>query len=544
MANYAPPQAYFTELLPFHLVVDEDLRAVQAGRLLAEHLPQPWLGEPLHNLLTVRRPLVQRLTKDALRSRLGRLWLCEIPSGLLLKGAWQAFPEGYFFLATAWISNLDELKRINLDINELPLHDGASDLLMLVQQQSTSLRELKEISESLDQQRSLAEQASRAKTAFLATMSHEIRTPMNGVLGMTEALMDTHLTSEQQEITHTIKQSALHLIHIINDVLDFSRLEAGRMDIHPAPTPVGALIAESCEMCAALAQDKHLNITQRLEMPANTRYLLDAVRVRQVLLNLLGNAIKFTPSHGEVHIEAVEDAGRLRFSVRDTGCGMTQSEAEQMFEPYRQSNTDPTRSAEGSGLGLAICARIVAASGGDIGVTSQPGAGSTFFFDLPAERVTTSEPMAPAGPARAARHRNLKGHVLLVEDNRVNQKVAEAHLRSIGLMVTIANHGLEALKLVEDLVEATPNGKFDLVLMDCHMPHLDGLDTTRELRKRGIRWPIIALTADILEEAREQCLAAGMDDVLTKPLQRDELLMHLTRWISSASTPETGAGDP
>ena len=503
------------------MVLDKDLCAVQVGHLLERYLPENWYGLPVSELLKVKRPLSAKLDLESFSVSQRRLWICQTDKGLLLRGDWEIFGDDIFFLCTAWVPRLDDLHSLKLKIDDFPLYESSADHLFIIQQHELGLKELEQLGEQLRAQKDMAEMASRAKTSFLATMSHEIRTPMNGILGMTQVLLDSELDSDQREVSETIQFSGNHLLQIINDILDFARLEAGRMEINLQPVGIAELLDESIAICQMQAQEKGVLVTKEVASELSDCYEIDPVRLRQMLVNLIGNAIKFTDAKGSVTVSVSRQAEVLRFEVEDTGCGMSASDAERMFEPFKQADTGSSRRGEGTGLGLAICAKLAAAAGGEIGVTSKPGVGSIFWFSLPLKVATRSTTFSKANTPEV----RLDGNVLLVEDNLVNQKVAQAHLDKVGLNVVTVNNGQEAIEILREC-------EFDIVLMDCHMPVLDGIEATKRLRKAGLQTPIIALTADVLDEARDACSAAGMNDVITKPIQRGELIERIGHYFS------------
>jgi two-component system sensor histidine kinase/response regulator len=377
-----------------------------------------------------------------------------------------------------------------------------------------------------------AERLAQARTEFLANMSHEIRTPMNGVLGMLNLLKDTPLTDEQRDLLQTAETSAQHLLEILNDILNLAKIEAGQMKLERTPTDLKRLVRETCEMVRPQARLK--GILLREELPDGELYALaDPTRLRQILLNLLSNAIKFT-ERGEVVARLIrreasaENAHALRFEVQDAGIGIPPEKQQQIFEPFRQADGSTTRKYGGTGLGLAISKKLVELMGGRMGVVSQVGEGSTFWFEVSLPACDAPAHVRLEHQLRAAEQTPLTGlRVLVAEDNFVNQKVIRRTLEKWGVEVQIANNGREALEWLS-------REPFHLVLMDCQMPEMDGYEATRRIRAyeqpRGLHMPVIALTANALSGDREKCLECGMDDYLTKPVNPDLLWEKLVQW--------------
>ncbi len=397
---------------------------------------------------------------------------------------------------------------------------------------SAANRELEATVTELEAAKTAAEAASRAKSEFLSNMSHEIRTPLHAVLGMAELLEQTVITNEQRNFLGTLHSAGKTLIALISDILDFSKIESGKMVLECIPTDFSRLLNETVAPLVPVAEQKGLSIDTCIEGADTLLVLVDPTRLKQILTNLIFNAVKFT-EHGKISVlsslrKQSDDRADLLFQVADTGIGISTENKAKLFDSFTQEDSSTTRKYGGTGLGLAITQQLVAMMGGEITVESEPGKGSTFHVTIPCQiRENTVEQKQSPDPIADA-DKVLSANILVAEDNPDNQMLVRYMLEKQGFQVDVVENGQEAF-------EATAHARYNLIFMDCQMPVMDGFEAARRIRERenqsGKHTPIVALTGNVVKEDLEKCLSVGMDDFLGKPFSLKELRAMVSKWL-------------
>lgn len=548
--NLSPQE--FAAAFPFHIVLDDQLRVLQTGAVLSRLCPEMTEGSALGEHFSVERPVLPHMSFDAVQQHRKSLFvLCNREGTLRLRGEIIVQGHHLYYLGSPWVTTMSDVQRLGLSLNDFAVHDPAVDLLFLLQTKNKALADAQELSRRLKDQKDnlkaamlateVAEQASRTKSEFLAVMSHEIRTPLNGVLGMLEYLLADELSPRQRDCAATASRSGRALLGIIDDILDFSKVEAGKLELEGIDFSLRRAVDDVIDLLGYQAREKGLALDLDIALGVPDELNGDPARIRQVLVNYLGNAIKF--SHAgriAVRCRMVDETSThatIRIEVQDNGIGIDATAQRALFEPFTQADTSTTRRYKGTGLGLAICKKLTSLMGGEVGVHSELGRGSTFWFTV---RLRRGLPVEQAPRCGASSPQRFSGHLLICEDDPVNQLVAKLHLNALGLTVDVVDNGAAA-------VAAVARRHYDLAMLDMLLPDMDGLDACREIRacrREDGHLPIVIWTASMLGVDYARAAEVGADAVLGKPFEMDALKQILSRFLVAHDALPAHSGEP
>jgi signal transduction histidine kinase/CheY-like chemotaxis protein/HPt (histidine-containing phosphotransfer) domain-containing protein len=532
-------------LFTMTVTFDEQMTIVDSSQGLQTYYPAAVPGADFLALFDIHRPRHIASFKDIAAQSKSLYLLVAKDKSFAFRGQIYIPPNAgadcAVFLGSPWLSWITNNRpALQLQLADFPPHDSQTDYQYYMITQRAMVADLDERNAVVRAARDEAQQASRIQSDFFAVMSHEMRTPLNGVISALSLIEDSHQRAEREELRHVAHTSAHNLLSVINCVLDYSKLEAGKLQVETEDFDVHETINSVAEILQVKAAAKSLALNISIDPSCPARAVGDGSKIRQVLLNLVSNAVKFT-DQGSVNIRAgvmtsTTDSMQLILEVQDTGIGIADDQHEHIFDAFWTSKERTAGGETNTGLGLNICRRMADLLGGDLSYQSTPGYGTCFSFSINVARSTAPVKEKEAGQSTASFPENLSGKVLLVDDNQTNLLVGQMILERMGLVVRTASDGVEAAKL-QNLMN------FDLILMDITMPEMDGEAATRLIRSRGDLTPIIALTAHIGEGLAQNYLNAGMQDVVHKPIERPQLSRVLAKWLP-AQVPNEVPAEP
>lgn len=523
---------------PFYIAFDRDLTITGLGESLLELGGIDCIGKPLSQVVLPKRPCLDTTLNAFKRITGSVLLLTYLPRDIPLRGQvmFDERDQVGLFVGIPWFPKVEEYALNGVRLDMLPSHYGMVETLFLLQTNQASLEDFRRLTREMAKQQSELKEAKKeaqnayeARSRFFAIMSHEIRTPMSGIVGLIDILRDSDLSRAHRNHMESLDGCVRSLMIILDDLLDFSKLDVDKLKLHSEPFDLGEVIQSTVALMKPLVEDHGLDLQLKVPSPESVWVIGDRHRLRQIILNLLSNAVKFT-AQGSIQLSVEKDLDRWRFSVSDTGEGMDEESLERLFQPFEQAKADTSSRFGGTGLGLFICRRLVELMGGDISAISKPGVGTTFKFSLPLGPAMKFETSSKTYSLTQDQVGATSLNVLVVEDNDVNAIVIEHFLDQLGANSLRVTNGREAVDCLSLHV-------FDLVLMDCQMPVMDGFEATRQIRtgsgpNRNV--PIIALTANAFAEDEVACRQAGMNGFVSKPINS----VRLTQAIK-ANTPSS-----
>ena len=517
----------FKALFPYYFAIDKNYKVVELGKSIGK-LVKEHVGFNFYDIFDIERPIVNKdlfLFEEALSNRLFLINLKNVEAKLRGQFVYSEDRNLCYFLGSPWITHPSQMVNLGLNFNDFAVHDPITDVFMMNQQFEMNTEDLKKLTERLEDEKNKVVETSKAKEIFLANMSHEIRTPMNAILGMSKLLEDSNLTPTQKNYLNAITSSSDHLLIVINDILDISKIQSGHFDLEEKDFDFKSCLKTLVDVMSYKAQENGNKITLSYAQDCPIWIKGDEARLKQVLLNIINNAIKFT-ENGTIKVTiSLSSSDQFLVEIIDNGIGISPQKVDGLFESFTQEDSSTSRKYGGTGLGLAICKNLVELMDGNIGVKSTKGKGSNFYFSFP---LITGNVIEKDDDFNEEEFKQLKGiKVLLAEDNKFNQMLASTILDQKEIKTTTVENGLEA-------VESITNNKYDIILMDIQMPEMGGIEAFNKIRNEiADKTPMIALTANALKGDKEKFLKIGFEGYTSKPFKPEQLYHEIAKILAT-----------